>query len=89
MDNMPVIDHDQITRGIEATKKAMEVEFEGHTFIKPFGSLLTIVRRTNSNLNVLCRKKGWFDNFREFSGEDQFKQVQDWLDEMIGHSRLE
>lgn len=62
---------------------ANQVVFEGHTFTKPHASLLQIVRRHDGSLGVLCRKRNVFDEFREFRGDGQFEQIQDWLDELI------
>ncbi len=60
-----------------------QVVFEGHVFTKPHASLLQIVRRLDGSLGVLCRKRNVFDEFREFRGDGQFEQIQDWLDELI------
>lgn len=87
MNTMPKIDRTQIARGIAATQETMQVTFEGHVFTKPYGSRLTLTRREDGSLSAGCNKTGWFNKARVFQGENQFKQLQDWLDEMIGHSQ--
>jgi hypothetical protein len=84
---MPQIDQQQIGRGIDAMRATMEITFEGQNLVKPYDARLTLRRNENGGLVASCNKTGWFNRARVFTGDDQFKQLQDWLDGLIGHSQ--
>lgn len=81
------IDQQQIKRGIEAMRATMEFTFEGHELVKPYAARLNLYRRENGDLVASCNKTGWFNSANVFTADDQFKQLQDWLDKLIGHSQ--